>query len=98
MHFQKQDLAGQDYYWNNDPTNELYQGQPSRRMFDRFNGNQVLFIINFYGSLVEGFTSDDGRAIEDQLLHHLPLETKSEISVFNWIRMKASGNEEPTRL
>jgi hypothetical protein len=83
MHFQKQDLGESHYMWKDDA---LYNGQPSRRLFDRFNGNQVLFLINFYGSLSERFSIKQGREIEHQILHHLPLDARSEISVYNWIR------------
>lgn len=83
MHFQKQDLAESHYTWKEGAS---YSGQPSRRLFDRFNGNQVLFLINFYGSLSERFTIREGKEIEYGITHHLPLEAKSEISVFNWIR------------
>ena len=41
MLFQKQDLEGTGYYWI-EKEEHLYTGQPSRRSFDKFNGNQVL--------------------------------------------------------
>jgi hypothetical protein len=85
MHFQKQDLEGTDYNWIEEEKH-LFTGQPSRRSFDRFNGNQVLFLINFYGSLSDRFTIHEGKCIERWLQHDLPLEAKSEISVFNWMR------------
>jgi hypothetical protein len=86
MHFQKQDMAGTHYHWDSDDSNLMFLGQPSRRLFDRYNGGQVLFIINFYGSLNEPFSIEDGKKIEQELLNNLPLEAKSEISVFNWLR------------
>ena len=86
MHFQKQDLNENYYTWKE---GSLYTGQPSRRLFDRFNGDQVLFLINFYGSLANRFSIREGRAIEYEISHHLPMEAKSEISVFNWIRNMA---------
>ena len=85
MQFQKDDLEGTHYDWTEDE-HHLFTGRPSRRSFDRFNGNQVLFLINFYGSLSESFTVQEGKSIERRLQHDLPLEAKSEISVFNWIR------------
>ena len=85
MHFQKQDLEGTHYNWieNED---HLFTGQPSRRSFDRYNGNQVLFLINFYGSLSDRFTLREGKTIEQKIQQELPLEAKSEITVFNWLR------------
>ena len=85
MLFQKQDMNGTHYTWTNDGKH-VFIGQPSRRIFDSLNGDQVLFLINFYGSLSEKFTIQEGRKIEYEISNHLPLEVKSEISVFNWIR------------
>lgn len=90
MHFQKQDLTGTHYNWKDDTT-QLFTGQPSRRVFNRFNSNQVLFIINSFGSLLEKFTLEEGRLIEQQIANRLPSDTKSEISVFNWIRNSAAS-------
>lgn len=89
MHFQKQDMCESHYTWN---SKAYFSGQPSRRLFDRFNGDQVLFIINFYGSLSDRFTLGEGRQIEQQILHYLPLDARSEISVFNWIRDTVPAN------
>ncbi len=86
MHFQKQDMEGKSYRWNENAGETVFSGQPSRRLFDRFNGDQVIFIINFFGSLSDRFTLQEGKMIEYAILHHLPLEAKSELSVFNWIR------------
>lgn len=84
MYFQKQDLAGTHY--NPQDEHTQFTGQPTRRMFDRFNGNQVVFIINSFGSLLEKFTLEEAREIELQIATRLPIDIKSEISVFNWIR------------
>ena len=89
MRFQKQDLTGTHYHWQDDK--QVFTGQPSRRVFDRLNSNQVLFIINSYGSVLEKFTLEEGRAIEMQIATRLPIDTKSEISVFNWIRNWAAN-------
>lgn len=84
MKFQKQDMQEQ-YNWNDPSGDSVYSGQPSRRLFDRANGHQVLFLINSYGSLSERFTAEEGKMIEYEICHHLPLEARSEISVLNWI-------------
>jgi hypothetical protein len=86
MAFLKQDLLNQHYSWPDEGAKLAFSGQPSRRSFDRFNGEQVLFMINFYGSLADKFSVEEGRKIEEQILNHLPMEAKSEISVFNWLR------------
>lgn len=84
MRFQKQDLVGDHYHWTQ--AHNVFQGQPSRRLFDPANGDQVLFLINFFGSLSDRFTVHEGRLIESEISRRLPLEAKSEISVYNWIR------------
>jgi hypothetical protein len=86
MPFLKEDLAGQHYSWTNIINESAFTGHPSRRLFDRFNGHQVLFIINFYGSLTDRFTTGEGLKIEELISEQLPMEAKSEISVFNWLK------------
>ena len=85
MHFQKTDLDGTHYNWI-EKTTRLFIGQPSRRSFDPFNGDQVLFVINAYGSSSERFTIDEGKSIEAKIQFDLPAEVKSEISVLKWIK------------
>lgn len=86
MHFQKQDLDGTNFTWLKEGRKNIFTGQPSRRPFDPFNGDQVLFLINFYGSLSGQESLREGKAIEYNLRHHLPVDMQSEISVFNWMR------------
>jgi len=71
------------YRWQG---NNPFSGEPSRRSFDPLNGDQVLFMINYYGSLFEDFNLQEARALEKQIAYSLPLELKSEISVMNWLR------------
>ncbi|HEX2847654.1 MAG TPA: hypothetical protein VHN59_13990 [Chitinophagaceae bacterium] len=86
MIYQKNDMEGRFYKWITDPSRAIFAGRPSRRLFDRFNGDQVLFIINFYASFFERFTLEEARELERQIANNLPMEAKSEISVFNWIK------------
>lgn len=90
MHFLKEDLTGTHYQTADNK--QLFTGQPTRRLFNRFNSSQVLFLINFYGSLSERFTLEEGRTIEMQIATRLPYEVKSELSVFNWIRNSAKSS------
>ena len=84
MQFQKQHLDGTHYRWSENE-GHFFIGEPSRRNFDRFNGNQVLFLINYYGSMADRFTVDRGKCIEKSIQYDLPEEARSEISVFKWI-------------
>ena len=79
----KEDLVHGHYKWTD---NFSFTGSPSRRRFDRSNGYQVLFIINFFGSLSEQFSIKEGRVMEEKIMWELPNDVKSEMSVFNWLR------------
>jgi hypothetical protein len=85
MLLRKEDLKG-EYTWNDGIDQNLFNGELTRRKFDRNNGDQLLFIINLYASNFKDFSIEDGQKIEEILLDQLPLEAKSEISVFNWLK------------
>lgn len=86
MHFLKEHLSPYNYTWINEA---LFTGEPSRRLFNRYNGNQLLFILNLYASMIDGFTVSMGLKIEDRLMNQLPVDAKSEISVLNWLKQIA---------
>ncbi len=85
MTFLKEHLTGLHYNWEG-ATNALFTGDPSRRLFDRLNGDQVLFIINFFGKSVGKLTLTDGQKVEELIVKELPENIKSEMAVFNWLR------------
>jgi hypothetical protein len=85
MLFLKEHLLS-DYEWTNDPGNILFTGFPTRRIFDRSNGYQVLFIINALAPLLMTFSVEEGRQLEDLILTKLPLSTQSEKSVYEWLK------------
>ena len=87
MHFLKEHLSAYNYTWINEAT---FTGEPSRRLFDRYNGNQLLFILNLYASFIDGFTITMGLKIEDRLMNQLPIDAKSEISVLNWLKQTST--------
>lgn len=95
MGFNKDDMRGSHYNWNDNAiaAGKIYAGEPSRRLFDRFNGDQVLFLVNFYCSILpEGFNLQHARIAEWELTHHLPTGIKSELSVFNWLNESVLQN------
>lgn len=92
MPFLKEDLLNPEFIWESEKS-AVFTGSPSRRPFDRHNGYQVLFIINFYGSLAEKTSINEGRKMEELIMYHLPEDARSEISVFNWLRNVMQGNE-----
>jgi hypothetical protein len=84
MLFVKEHLsAGNSYNWTDE---FIFDGTPSRRLFDRQNGNQLLFIINLYASQNDKFSGDHVQRIEEMLVNKLPEDVKSEISVLNWLK------------
>ena len=86
MAFLKEDLLNQHYTWAASVVDGLFKGEPSRRLFDRFSGDQVLYIINSFGRALGNMTLHDGQALEELIRQKLPLDVKSELSVFNWLR------------
>jgi hypothetical protein len=86
MEFLKEHLQIGHYNWEKDPNHSIYTSEPDRRLFDRLNGNQVLFIINYFGKSLGRLTLSEGRRIEELILTQLPEYIKSELSVFNWLR------------
>lgn len=82
-------MRGDHYTWKekNDAVKKKYEGDPSRRLFDKLNGEQVLFLVNFYcAAQPNGFTLQHARIAEWEITHHLPADIKSELSVFNWLK------------
>jgi hypothetical protein len=84
MSFLKEHLTG-NYNWV-DAAPHTFPGDPSRRVFDPSNGNQILGIINFFGRSIGKLTTQDGQKLEKLILDELPPNAKSEIAVFNWLR------------
>ena len=84
MAFLKEHLLMEHYMWNADSS--FYQGEPTRRIFNRENGFQVLFLINCCSAFLEIFTIQEGRLIEERIGKQLPNEIKSEVTVFRWLR------------
>ena len=86
MPFSKEDLVNQHYSWAESVINTAFTGEPSRRLFDRFSGDQVLYIINSFGRSLGNLSLNDGRKLEELISNKLPIGLKSELSVYNWLR------------
>jgi hypothetical protein len=87
MTFLKEHLEGH-YEWIIGPTHSIFSGSPTRRIFDRLNGIQLLFIINSFAALLDTFSIEDGKNVEDLIMKHLPLNIQSEIYVLRWLRFR----------
>ena len=85
MLFSKEHLEG-FYHWTPDTERSLFDGNASRRLFDRHHGNQVLFIINLILDISGNFSVEKGKQIERLIINKLPFMRSSELTVFNWIQ------------
>ena len=85
MLFSKEHLSGV-YNWLPQPEIPVFDGQPSRRLFDRWNGNQVLFIINLLLEHTGSSSIEEGRKIEELIINKLPFDSSSELTVFHWLQ------------
>ena len=94
MDFNKEYLCLDVYDWKADP-GQVIMGEPTRRAFDRYNGNQVLLLINYYASMNEGFSIEKGRIIEEKLIGEMPTDIRSEISAYNWLSQHIVFDETP---
>ncbi len=88
MLLSKEDLSGK-YEWSTGYKSILFSGSPTRRLFDRWNGFQVLFLINCIAALSENFSLQEGKEVEGMILNGLPLTVQSELTVFSWLRQNA---------
>lgn len=93
MQYLKRDMEFTHYRWiEGDESASIFTGEPSRRIFDPFNGRQVLFLINYFQSVTGKYSVEAARLLECRIAYKLPLDQQSERSVFNWLTMDAGGN------
>lgn len=87
MTFSRSDMHFVHYRWEGDEMHDeaRFKGSPSRRSFDPYNGNQVLYLINCCASAVEKFGIKEARNMEKSIAYHLPERLKSERSVYDWL-------------
>ncbi|HMU45924.1 MAG TPA: hypothetical protein PKC72_06115 [Chitinophagaceae bacterium] len=85
MLFKKEHLNGL-YNWSNESEVAVFQGQASRRVFNRWHGDQVLFIINLLLQASGDLSILQGRRIERIIINELPFESGSELTVLNWLK------------
>ena len=85
MLFSKEHMNGL-YDWPQERERSVYDGDATRRLFNRYNGNQVLFIINLIMDSCGCRTVDHGTKIERLIINQLPINPSSELTVYNWLR------------
>ena len=91
MLFLKEHLTGL-YTWTADYKIEVYEGEPSRRLFDRWNGDQVLFIINHVLLNINATSVEQGNKIERLIINKLAFDPCSELTVVNWLQKEMMVN------
>ncbi len=84
----KEHLLASDYVWNNDYKSTRLSEGATRKRFDRFDGECMLHIINLYDCCIDNLTIAQAQRIESLIQKELPLESKSEISVLQWLKEK----------
>jgi hypothetical protein len=93
MQYQKEDMIGEFYQWGNEQNPVSDDREPSRRAFDRYNGDHVLYIINYYVKQTNKFSKEYCQLLEKKISQDLPLELRSELSVFNWIKISSADDK-----
>lgn len=72
MQFLKEHLPGNYCNWQTPIKHDKLTSSPNRRRFDPANGNQLLYIINFFGFSVGQLSIDDGLRIESLIAVGFP--------------------------
>jgi hypothetical protein len=81
------------YNWKAQQEVTLFEGAPTRRLFDRYNGDQVLFIITLVLEKLGTSSIEHGREIETLIINKLPFTSSSELTVFNWLEEQITINK-----
>lgn len=85
MIIQKEDLALTHYLWQDEIVGERLDTSPSRKLFDRNNGNHILWVINWYATEYGTLKKEDIARLEGLLQDKLPFGKLSEKSVSQWL-------------
>lgn len=85
MVFLKEHLTGL-YTWASYNQTVTFEGEPTRRLFDRWNGDQVLFIIQLVLQSTGDLSLEQGNKLEKLIINKLPFDACSEVTVFNWLQ------------
>lgn len=87
MLFSKSNLIYKDYNWTlysqNDPR---INGRPDSTMFNRNEGNEVVYLINKLMFLWDYRFSNTGNKMEKLIHDWLPSDIKSQEEVKDWIK------------
>lgn len=90
MIFLKEHLAG-SYEWPIEREGLRFDNIATRRLFNRWNGYQTLFVINVFLMQAGLVPEQYGKKAEEMLLTKLPLNAMSEKKVVAWLNEQAQG-------
>lgn len=91
MLFSKEHLTGV-YTWAAGTETVVFEGPPSRRSFDRWNGDQVFYIIDLALESIGDRSIDQGKKLENLIINKLPFDPCSELTVYNWLQKEMLVN------
>ncbi len=91
MSFSKEHLNGL-YNWLPVTSPLIFTGQASRRLFNRWNGDQVVFIIDLILNSSGNFSIEQGQRIERLIINKLPFDPSSELTVYHWLQKEMLKN------
>lgn len=86
MSFNKSDLKYSDYSWTALPGDDpKISGEPDSTLFSRYEGYEVLYMINKVLKHRGLSSTASGQKAESIIRTDLPSTTRSQINVFNFI-------------
>ena len=84
--YNRSDLLFNDYEWNESSDHVKLQSVPDRNLFMRHEGNEVLYMINYACETMDCKSKTEAGRMEILLHEKLPLEVKSQNSVYSWLQ------------
>lgn len=85
--FTRTNLLLKDYVWNDyEEGDERVSGSLDNTLFDRTEGNEMLFMINALMELWGLDKAKNGQKIERMIKTYLPYDITSQIAVKDWVK------------
>jgi hypothetical protein len=83
----REDLHYQDYKWNSNPNVEpRFHGTVDNNMFDRSDGNDVLFVINEYADENDIRDKNQALELEREIHENLSKDISTQRDVSDWLK------------
>lgn len=94
--YNRSDLLFDDYEWTEPLSHVKLQGTPDRNLFMRYEGYEILYMINYACETMNAVSKADAGRIETLLHEKLPIDIRSQNSVFQWLQKEYNAviNEE----